>query len=80
MVEHPGPVIVAQHAADTGAGPAAGGALGPVPLQTVTIDGAAGQQLPTSLGTVLEFTRSGVSYLLAGSVSASTIDSIARGL
>lgn len=76
----PGAVIVARHATDTAAGSAPGGVLGSLPLETVTIDGATGQQLPTSLGTVLAFTRSGVSYLLAGSVSASTIDSIARGL
>ena len=75
-----GSVIVAQHAGTTGSTSAGSGALGSLPLQTVSINGAAGKQLPTSLGTVLEFTRNGVSYLLAGSVSASTIDSIARGL
>jgi outer membrane lipoprotein-sorting protein len=75
-----GSVIVARHAASSGSSSASSGALGSLPLQTVTINGAIGQQLPTSLGTVLEFTRKGVSYLLAGSVSADTIDSIARGL
>jgi outer membrane lipoprotein-sorting protein len=74
-----GSVIVLKHAAgssaQTGSGPA-----GPLPLQTVTIDGATGQQLSTSLGTVLEFTRDGASYLLAGSVTAATLDSVAQGL
>lgn len=73
-----GSVIVAKHPADaskSGSGPA-----GPLPLQSVTIDGATGQQLPTSLGTVLEFTRDGVSYLLAGSVTPATLDSVAQGL
>jgi hypothetical protein len=29
---------------------------------------------------VLEFTRDGVSYLLAGSVTSATLDSVANGL
>jgi outer membrane lipoprotein-sorting protein len=74
-----GSVVVIKHAAgasaQTGSGPA-----GSLPLQTVKIDGASGQQLSTSLGTVLEFTRDGVSYLLAGSVSSATLDLVAQGL
>jgi outer membrane lipoprotein-sorting protein len=74
-----GSVIVLSHpsasADHAGSGPA-----GPLPLQSVTIDGSSGQQLSTSLGTVLAFTRDGVDYLLAGSVTPATIDSVARGL
>jgi hypothetical protein len=74
-----GSVIVLKHAADasaqTGSGPA-----GPLPLQAVTVDGASGHQLSTSLGTVLEFTRDGVSYLLAGFLAPATLDSVAQGL
>jgi outer membrane lipoprotein-sorting protein len=74
-----GSVVVIRHAADAGAQTDSGPA-GPLPLQTVTIDGASGQQLSTSLGTVLEFTGDGVSYLLAGSVTSATLDSVANGL
>ena len=49
-------------------------------MRNVSIDGASGQELPTSLGTVLQFTRDGVSYLLAGSVTPSTIASVAASL
>lgn len=72
-------VIVAQGpahgAASMGSGPA-----GPLPLQHVKINGATGRQLATSLGTVLEFTSNGVSHLLAGSVTPTTLDAVARGL
>jgi outer membrane lipoprotein-sorting protein len=74
-----GSVIVLKHAADSNA-QAGSGPAGPLPLQTVTIGGATGQQLSTSLGTVLEFTRDGGSYLLAGSVTPATLDSVAQGL
>jgi outer membrane lipoprotein-sorting protein len=49
-------------------------------LPTVHINGAIAQQLPTPLGTVLQFTRNGVSYLVVGSVDPSTADAAARGL
>ncbi len=49
-------------------------------IPTVQIDGVPGQQLPTPLGTVLQFTRNGVSYLVVGSVNSSTADAAARGL
>jgi outer membrane lipoprotein-sorting protein len=74
-----GSVIVVKHAADSSTQTGSGSA-GALPLQTVTVDGAKGQQLATSLGTVLEFTRAGTSYLLAGSVTPATLDSVAQGL
>jgi hypothetical protein len=74
-----GSVIVLKDAADSGA-QAGSGPAGPLPVQTVTVDGATGQQLSTSLGTVLEFTRDGAGYLLAGSVTPATLDSVAQGL
>jgi len=49
-------------------------------LPKVTIDGASASELRTQLGTVLSFERSGVSYLLAGSVTPATIEALARGL
>jgi outer membrane lipoprotein-sorting protein len=79
-----GAVIVVKHASDSGAhsggGAAGSGAAGPLPLQSVKVDGATGKQISTSLGTVLAFTRGGVDYLLAGSVTPATIDSVANGL
>jgi outer membrane lipoprotein-sorting protein len=49
-------------------------------IPTAQINGVTAQQLPTPLGTVLQFTRNGVSYLLVGSVNSSTADAAARGL
>lgn len=49
-------------------------------LPTVNIDGATAQQLPTPLGTVLQFRRGGVSYVVLGSVTAGTADAAARAL
>lgn len=49
-------------------------------IPTTTINGVTAQQLPTPLGTVLQFTRGGVSYVVLGSVTASTADAAARGL
>ncbi len=39
-------------------------------LPSATINGTSAQELPTALGTVLEFARSGVSYTVAGSLPA----------
>jgi outer membrane lipoprotein-sorting protein len=49
-------------------------------LPKVNINGASASELRTELGTLLTFERSGVRYLLAGSVSASSIEALARGL
>jgi outer membrane lipoprotein-sorting protein len=49
-------------------------------LPKVDINGASASELRTELGTLLTFERSGVRYLLAGSVSASSIEALARGL
>ena len=46
----------------------------------VTIDGTTASELRTELGTLLSFERGGVRYLLAGSVSPSAIETVARGL
>jgi hypothetical protein len=49
-------------------------------LPTVTINGTTAQELDTALGTVVRFTRSGVTYTVLGSVKPSVADSAARGL
>lgn len=74
-----GAVLVAKHPVTSGTGTGSGPG-GPLPVKTVSIDGATGHELPTSLGTVLQFTRDGVGYLLAGSVTPSTIQSVAASL
>jgi outer membrane lipoprotein-sorting protein len=49
-------------------------------LPKVTIDGASASELRTELGTVLTFERSGIRYVLAGSVPPAAIEELARGL
>jgi outer membrane lipoprotein-sorting protein len=52
----------------------------PAGLPQVKLTGATATELPTALGTLLQFDRSGVSYLLAGSVTPATIEAAAKGL
>jgi hypothetical protein len=49
-------------------------------LPTVWINGTTGQQLQTAIGTVIRFSRGGVTYTVLGSVSPATADAAARGL
>ena len=49
-------------------------------LPTVSINGATGQELDTALGTMVRFTRNGVSYTVVGSVPPVAADQAARGL
>jgi outer membrane lipoprotein-sorting protein len=49
-------------------------------LPKVKINGASATELATSLGTLLSFERSGVRYLLLGSVTPAAIEAVARGL
>ncbi len=51
-----------------------------VSLPTVSIDGATGQELDTALGTVVRFTRGGVSFTVLGSVPPTAADAAARAL
>jgi outer membrane lipoprotein-sorting protein len=52
----------------------------PEGLPQVKINGQTATELPTALGTILSFERSGVRYVLGGFVSPSTIEAVARGL
>jgi outer membrane lipoprotein-sorting protein len=49
-------------------------------LPKVQINGVSATELATSLGTLLSFERSGVRYLLVGSVTPTAIEAVARGL
>src|SRR5262249_23172330 len=74
-----GSVIVVKPPSAGGAG-SGSGLAGPLPLQSVSVAGVTGHELPTSLGTVLLFTRNGVDYLLAGSVTPKTLASVATSV
>jgi outer membrane lipoprotein-sorting protein len=52
----------------------------PSELPKVKIGSSSGSELATALGTVLSFERSGVRYVLAGSVTPASIEAVARGL
>jgi outer membrane lipoprotein-sorting protein len=49
-------------------------------LQKVKINGIEAAELPTALGTLLSFERSGVRYLLVGAVSPGAVEAVANGL
>ena len=49
-------------------------------LPTVSINGTTAQELDTALGTVVRFTRGGVSYTVLGSIPAAAADAAARAL
>jgi outer membrane lipoprotein-sorting protein len=49
-------------------------------LPKVKINGTTATELASSLGTLLSFERSGVRYLLVGSVTPAAIEAVARGL
>jgi outer membrane lipoprotein-sorting protein len=75
-------VAVAEQAAPRASAQASGGA-GDQPglsLPTVSIRGATAQELDTALGTLIRFTRGGVSYTVVGSVAPSVAKLAARGL
>lgn len=52
----------------------------PEGLQQVKINGTVASELPTELGTLLTFERSGVRYLVAGAVLPSAVEAVAKGL
>jgi outer membrane lipoprotein-sorting protein len=74
----PGAIAVLESRASAGA---RGSSLAlPESLPKVKIGAVSATQLATPLGTLLSFERSGVRYLLAGSVTPSTLQAVARGL
>jgi outer membrane lipoprotein-sorting protein len=72
-------IAVLESKTKTGAKQSAEAAL-PEGLQKVKIDGIEAAELPTELGTLLSFERSGVRYLLAGAVSPAAVEAVAKGL
>jgi outer membrane lipoprotein-sorting protein len=52
----------------------------PEGLQQVKIDGTTASELPTELGTLLSFERSGVRYLIAGAVPPAAVEAVTKGL
>jgi hypothetical protein len=70
-----GAIVVLERAAG-----ASGGSHLTASLPSVHINGVRATELATALGTVLEFERQGVSYLVAGSVRAAVAEAAARGL
>jgi outer membrane lipoprotein-sorting protein len=60
----------------------AGGSSSPLPegLQKVKIGGVEATELPTELGTLLSFERSGVRYMLVGALSPAAVEAVAKGL
>jgi outer membrane lipoprotein-sorting protein len=60
----------------------AGGSPSALPegLQKVKINGIEATELPTELGTLLSFERSGVRYMLIGAVSPAAVEAVAKGL
>jgi hypothetical protein len=49
-------------------------------LPSVSINGISGSELDTALGTLVRFTRAGVTYTVIGSVPPAAADAAARGL
>jgi outer membrane lipoprotein-sorting protein len=72
--EGPGAIVVAERKADP-ARPR-GGLLTALP--SVSLGGVTGHELTTQLGTLIEWQRGGITYVLAGSVPAATAETAAR--
>lgn len=68
--------------AQAGGGSSSSSSSSPLPegLQKVQIGGVTASELPTELGTLLSFERSGVRYLLLGAVSPAAVEEVAKGL
>ncbi len=76
-----GMIVIEQPADAAKSAPAqSGGDHRGLSLPSVSINGATGQELDTALGTMVRFTRGGVSYTVIGSVPAAAADAAARAL
>jgi outer membrane lipoprotein-sorting protein len=70
-------VVVAEQGQSSGK---QGSSTLPEGLPQVKVNGLTATELPTALGTILSFERSGVRYVLGGFVPPSAIEAVARGL
>ena len=75
-----GIAVIEQAAPNASSGQMPGGPAGGLNLPTVSINGATGHELDTALGSVVTFTRNGVSFTVLGSVPAAAADLAARAL
>lgn len=76
-----GGIVVLERALKAGeSGEGSAGLLGSSGLPSVSINGTPASELATQLGTVIGFQRNGVEYVLAGSVTAATLQAAAQGL
>src|SRR5204863_9627538 len=71
-----GAIVVAERKADASAGN--NGMLSALPA--VSLDGLTGHELATQLGTAIQWTRDGVSFVLVGSLPPAAAESAARAL
>jgi outer membrane lipoprotein-sorting protein len=72
-----GAIVVVERKADA----SGGGAQGPLAsLPKISLDGVTAHELATQLGTVLEWQRGGVAYVLAGSLPPAAAEAAARAL
>lgn len=80
--QHLGAIVVVERAPDPAPAQqnSAGAKPGEGSLPSVQVNGATGTELATALGTLLRFERSGVSYVVAGSVPPAAAEAAARGL
>lgn len=72
-----GAIVVVERKQEA-AGGGGGGMLTALPA--ISLDGVTAHELATQLGTILEWSRAGVSYVLAGSVPSSAAEAAARAL
>jgi outer membrane lipoprotein-sorting protein len=75
-----GGVAVLEQVAQSGQQAQASGDHRGLSLPTVSINGATGQELATALGTMVRFTRAGVTYTVIGSVPPAAAELAARAL
>jgi uncharacterized protein DUF2092 len=76
-----GGIAVVESQTKTAAGQGSSSQSPPAELPKVKLaEGVSATELPTALGTLLQFDRAGVSYLIAGSVTPATAEAAAKGL
>jgi hypothetical protein len=71
-----GAMVLVERKADGSA--SSGGMLSGLP--TISLDGVTARELATQLGTVVEWQRNGVSFVLAGSLPPAAAEAAARSL